>query len=325
MTGQDIIARDNVSYHLAPALAAVDLEAALASLTPNTRRAYGRALASFRAYCDGQGWTAPTSMLLRRQVLVAWAADMRDRGLSAQTIRQALAATRWAAGLAADAGEIDDAVLAGLQRRIKVAGGGVRQGRWYSFDELQRLVRAPRGAGPRPARDRAALALLGGCALRRAELASLTIGNLVERDGQPVALENFTGKGSKVRSVAIPEWARPYVAGWLRVYRKAGEWGPDAPLICEIAGGGHGTPTGRPVSPAAIYDALRAATAAAGLPEIAPHDLRRTAARLMKDGGADLLSIRDVLGHKSVATTERYLQTASGPALGTLAMDRLMK
>ena len=45
----------------------------------------------------------------------------------------------------------------------------------------------------------------------------------------------------------------------------------------------------------------------------------------MEDGGAGLRDIRDALGHSSVATTERYLQTASGPAMATLAMDRLMR
>ena len=74
-----------------------------------------------------------------------------------------------------------------------------------------------------------------------------------------------------------------------------------------------------------MHRILRQATAAAGLPDIAPHDLRRTAAKLMEDGGAGLRDIRDALGHASVATTERYLQTASGPAMATLAMDRLMR
>ena len=64
---------------------------------------------------------------------------------------------------------------------------------------------------------------------------------------------------------------------------------------------------------------------AAGLPDVAPHDLRRSAAKAMLDGGAGLHEIRDVLGHTSVSTTERYLQTAAGPALGTLAMDRLLE
>ena len=45
----------------------------------------------------------------------------------------------------------------------------------------------------------------------------------------------------------------------------------------------------------------------------------------MQDGGAQLHEIRDVLGHTSVSTTERYLATAAGPALGTMFMDKLLE
>ena len=304
--------------------AQLDVDAELATLTPNTQRAYGRALRQFGDFCAGQGWHDPMVTLLRRSVLSAWESDMRQRGLATQTIRQSLAAVRWAAALAADADQVDEAELARM-RRIKVHGSGVRQGVWLDRDDLLRLVRAPRGADVRSLRDRAMLALVAGCGLRRAELCALQLRQVDERDGAPVALVNLVGKGSKMRSVAIPEWTRPHLAAWLRSYRASCDLVPGDPLVCEIAGGGHGTPTGRPIHPGTFYRVLRQACATAGLPDIAPHDLRRTTAKMMQDGGASLDAIRDALGHRSTATTERYLKTAQGPALGTLAMDRIMR
>ena len=320
----NVTARDNSDYSPTQAAKALDLAAALASLTPHTRTAYQRQLAAFRSYCDGCGWHAPTPALLRPTVLEAWLASMRLAGRSPATCKQGKAAVCWAARQAKRAGMISATDLADLVEVRVSGGGGVRQGRWLDAGDLQRLVRSQRGAGVRPVRDRAILALLAGCALRRAELCDLRISHLQEIDGAPVAIVNLHGKGDKLRSVAIPEWARPHVATWLRLYRRQCEPDPTAPLISAIDGAGKGSATGEPLRPASVHRILRQATAAAGLPDIAPHDLRRTAAKLMEDGGAGLRAIRDALGHASVATTEKYLETARGPAMATLAMDRLM-
>ena len=321
---QDISRRDN--RHYSPTQpAALDLQAALQALTPHTQTAYKRHLAGFLAYCAACGWNNPTVELLRPTVLEAWLANMRQDGRSPATCKQAKAAVCWAARQAKRAGELDTSTLVDLQEVAVAGGGGVRQGRWLQAQDLLRLVRAPRGVGLRPVRDRALLAILAGCVLRRAELCDLTLAHLDERDGQPVALVNLMGKGSKLRSVAIPEWSRPHVAKWLVLYREQCDPGPNWPLVCEVAGGGRGQATGKALRPPSIYRILQQASTAAGLPEIAPHDLRRTGAKLMEDGGAGLRDIRDALGHSSVATTERYLQTASGPAMATLAMDRLMR
>lgn len=321
---QDISVRDTYGYRPTQAAAALDLAAELKKLTPNTEKAYKGKLAAFRAYCDGCGWHAPTPALLRPTVLEAWLAHRRQCGLSPETCKQGRTAVLWAARQAKRARLLDATQLADLAEVKVRAGRGVRQGRWLDAADLQRLVRAQRGGTPRAIRDRAVLALLAGCALRRAELCDLTLGHLAEQDGAPVAIVNLHGKGDKLRSVAIPLWARPHVATWLRLYRRQCEPDQTAPLISAIDGAGRGSATGEQLRPASVHRILRQATAAAGLPDIAPHDLRRTAAKLMEDGGAGLRAIRDALGHSSVATTEKYLQTASGPAMATLAMDKLM-
>ena len=317
----DITGRDTRRYRPTQAL---DLAAALATLTPHTRTAYQRQLAAFGSYCAGCGWDWPLVDLLRPTVLEAWLSSRRQCGLSPETCKQGRTAVLWAARQAKRAGLLDAIALADLAEVKVKARGGVRQGRWLDAGDLQRLVRAQRGPSTRAVRDRAVLALLAGCALRRAELCDLTIAHLVEQDGAPVAIVNLHGKGDKLRSVAIPVWARPYVTRWLALYREQAEPGPSAPLISAIDGAGRGRATAEPLRPASVHRILRQATAAAGLPDVAPHDLRRTAAKLMEDGGAGLRAIRDALGHSSVATTEKYLETARGPATATLAMDKLM-
>ena len=56
-----------------------------------------------------------------------------------------------------------------------------------------------------------------------------------------------------------------------------------------------------------LWDVVRAAAAAAGIPKLAPHDLRRTCARLCHLAGGELDQIQFLLGHVSIQTTERYL------------------
>lgn len=82
-----------------------------------------------------------------------------------------------------------------------------------------------------------------------------------------------------------------------------------------------------PITPQAVFYIVRNAARRAGLaPEVgdvAPHDLRRTGARLMREGGASLEQIQMVLGHSSVQTTERYLGSKLELREGKAATDRI--
>ena len=311
---EDITPHDKIPYR-------ANLDAALLALKPETKRAYTRALRQYATFCTLHGWEVTP----QADVLEAWQADMRGRGLAPKTISQSLAAVRWAARKARRWNVIDAVTLHELSEVHAVGGAGVRLGRWLTMDELQRLIRAPRGQGAGAVRDRAMLAMLAGCGLRRMELCRLTFAHLEERDGEPTALVNLVGKRDRVRSVAIPRFVRPWLASWLRVYRDACPVTPQSPLLANVRPGGLGWVECRAISPDTVYRVLASAAVAAGLPDVAPHDLRRSAAKAMQDGGAGLHEIRDVLGHTSVSTTERYLATAAGPALGTLAMDRLLE
>jgi site-specific recombinase XerD len=100
--------------------------------------------------------------------------------------------------------------------------------------------------------------------------------------------------------VPIPEWVKSAVDAWTtaaairdgRVFRAVNKAG-------RIWGDG--------MSPKVLLDVVRAAAAHAGIEKLAPHDLRRTCARLCHSAGGELEQIQFLLGHVSVQTTERYL------------------
>jgi site-specific recombinase XerC len=118
-------------------------------------------------------------------------------------------------------------------------------------------------------RDRAILMLLVGCGVRRAELVSLTVTHLQPREGRWVLLD-VIGKGGRIRTIPVPAWAYTALAEWLR---QSGI--TEGLLFRSIARG----EMGRAISTQAVADMVHDYSAAIGHP-VAPHDLRRTYAKL---------------------------------------------
>jgi len=148
-------------------------------------------------------------------------------------------------------------------------------------------------------RDRAILSLLIGCGLRRAELVGLRTDDLQIREEHWV-IADLIGKGRHIRTVPVPAWAKRAVDGWTeaagittgRIFRRVSRFR-------KIWGEG--------ITPKAIWHVVKAAAQRAGIQNLAPHDLRRTCARLCHCSGGELEQIQFLLGHGSVQTTERYL------------------
>jgi len=144
------------------------------------------------------------------------------------------------------------------------------------------------------------LAMLIGCGLRRGERLALTSESIQQREDHWV-IADLVGKGGHVRTVPIPPWVKAAVDAWMsdagitsgRVFRAINKAG-------RIWGDG--------MSPKVLWDVVRAAAAQAGIEKLAPHDLRRTCARLCHLAGGELEQIQFLLGHVSVQTTERYLR-----------------
>lgn len=143
------------------------------------------------------------------------------------------------------------------------------------------------------------LAVLLGCGLRRSELTRLTVSHLQQRDGHWAIVDLF-GKGGHVRTVPVPGWVKVAIDSWLAIA------GIDTGIIFRcVSRTGH--VWGNRLSEKAVWWVVREYAKLAGINNLAPHDLRRTCARLCHSAGGELEQIQFLLGHRSVETTERYL------------------
>jgi site-specific recombinase XerD len=219
--------------------------------------------------------------------------------LSPSTINVRLSAIRKLATEAADNGLLAPELAAGIARVKGAKRLGVRVGNWLTLERAQVLLSAPDASTAKGKRDRAILAVLLGCALRRSEVAALTFEHIQQRDGRWVIVD-LIGKGGRVRTVPMPAWVKVAIDDWAqaagitsgRVWLSINKGG-------RIWGGG--------LTEKVIWQVLQEYAQAAGLPQIAPHDMRRTCAKLCRAAGGELEQIQLLLGHASIQTTEQYL------------------
>lgn len=273
------------------------LDSVLGTLTSEkTKQAYGTALADFLS------WTAERGEPLSRPLVEAWRAALLARGLSVSSVNQRLSAVRLLFRQAADRGALTAEEALRLASVPNVKQGGQRLGKWLTEGEAGKLLGVPDGKTRIGIRDRAILALLVACGLRRDELARLEVRHLQLRDERWVLLD-IQGKGRRRRTVPVPLWVKRLLDRWL----EAGEI-LEGPLFRRLRKGGRLAPLQR-VSEDLIYTLVRRSGAAIGHPELTPHDLRRTCAKLCRKAGGDLEQIQLLLGHASIQTTERYLGT----------------
>jgi integrase/recombinase XerD len=164
-----------------------------------------------------------------------------------------------------------------------------------SGEEVVRLLDSPAGTEPRDLRDRALLELLYGCGLRAAEACDLRLRDVRLEAGSL----RVTGKGGKQRVVPIGGAAEAALERYLARGRPrlAASGGCDRLFV---------SVRGRPLHPSDVRRALIRALERAGVPQRSPHALRHTFATHLLEGGADLRSIQDLLGHASVGTTQVY-------------------
>jgi integrase len=145
------------------------------------------------------------------------------------------------------------------------------------------------------------LAILG-CGLRRAELLRIQVEDLQQREGRWV-LPDLTGKGNRIRTVTVPAGVKARIDAWLsaagittgRIFRPVNK--RDVMVGTEIR------------DEKAVWRLVMGYAQATALGKLAPHDLRRTCAKLCRKAGGELEQIQLLLGHASIQTTERYLGT----------------
>jgi len=254
---------------------AVDRFLSSPALSEATRRAYAADLRDFSRWLDDQGIGLDD---LDVRVLAAYTAELgrARRGLAPTTIARRLSAVRSLARHALGPERVPDAALAPRRPR--------RLPETPALEEVESAVdRAGRDAEPLALRNAALLELAYSCGLRSAEVVALDLGD-VDLDREHV---HVRGKGGKERLVPLGEEAAWRVGLWLRDGRPGLARGASNALFLSVRG--------RRLDTSVLRRLLRN-----------PHRLRHAYATHLLEGGADLRTIQELLGHASLSTTQIY-------------------
>src|SRR5581483_712410 len=260
----------------------------------SSQRSYDHAIRQFIDwYCS------EPRLAFNKTVVIRYRIFLEQAYYASSTINLRLAAIRRLAYEAADAGLLSPDLAAGIRRVKGVKKFGVRIGNWPTAEQGKCILGVLDHQTLRGIRDYAMVAVLLGCGLRPPEAATLSMQDLQQREEHWV-FADLVGKGGHVRTVPVPFWIAAALRTWITEAKIT-----DGPIFRAInkAGriGAHG------FSPKVIWGVVKQACSACGLSNAAPHDLRRTCARLCHDRGGELEQIQFLLGHVSVQTTERYL------------------
>ena len=257
--------------------------------SPQTRRAYAKALDDLFGFSAGRP--------LSRELLMSWKAGMD--GLAPSTVNVRLSAVRKLVSEARHNGLLGAEEAGALTEVPNLRQSGTRLGNWLTREQARELLRVPNRDTLIGKRDYALLAVLVGCGLRRAELASLDVEILQLRENRWVLLD-LRGKGRRIRTVPVPLWVKRGIDDWVNA-AGIGE----GKLFRSVRKGGKRI--GEALSDWAVWAVVTEAAAAIGVGRFGAHDLRRTCAKLCRKAGGDLEQIKFLLGHASIQTTERYL------------------
>jgi integrase/recombinase XerD len=271
-------------------------------LAPNSLAAYRRDLRRYTAYLRRRGVTGDVAHV-DESVVAGYVDELQqartDDGLrryKESSIARALAAVRSFHRFCVEEG------LLRSDPSEEVGAPRVPQGipKALTETEVEALLDAVPGDGPRPRRDRAILELLYAGGLRISELVGLDLGDVDLYDG----LVRVLGKGNKERVAPLGRTAREAVGDYLTTGRPQLAGRTSTPALFLNARGGRLTRQG-------AWLIVRAAGDRAGLQgRLFPHVLRHSCATHMLDRGADIRVVQELLGHASLSTTQVYTKVS---------------
>jgi site-specific recombinase XerD len=259
------------------ARAAADRFLASPALSEATRRAYGGDVGEFCTWLEGRSTSLEAVDVRVLADYVAWLGGARrGRKLAPATISRKLAAVRAFLRHALGPERVPDARLGPRRaRRLPDAPAAA---------EIERTLEALEGEGPVALRNRALVELVYSAGLRSAEAVGLDLGDV---DFEQELVHVRRGKGGKERVVPLGEEAALWLARYLREARPALARGANDAFFLSARGRRLDTSTLRRIVPH-------------------PHRLRHAFATHLLDGGADLRTIQELLGHSSLSTTQVY-------------------
>ena len=259
-------------------------------LAANTLRAYQRDLTQYLDFLDG---AEPDEDLVETFI-----SALRDDGLAPSTIARKMASIK---GLhrflvAEQYRDADPTLLLDSPKQ------GDPLPKALTVEQAIALVEAPEIRTLKGRRDRAVLEFLYGTGSRVSEAVALDLTDVDIEDRVAI----LTGKGSKQRLVPLGNQAVEAVRRWLPdrseivIRQQRGD-----PLFTSVRG--------RRLSRQAVFNIVREAAVAVGIPGkmVSPHVLRHSAATHMVEGGADLRTVQELLGHATISTTQVYTRVSS--------------
>jgi integrase/recombinase XerC len=259
---------------------------------------YRREIAQFMEFAQGRGvrdWAAVQPALLRK-----WLADLHARGYVKGSIARRVSELRSFYAWMAQAKLVD----ANPVQAISAPRLPQRLPRPLNIEEVEALLDVPNPQTPQGQRDRAMLELLYAGGLRVSELLALDVGSLDLAQEQVRVL----GKGAKERVVLFGAPARRALEVYLQNGRQALLERRDRRTSALFL-----NRFGRRLSISMFTRTLSAYALSAGIERpITPHMLRHSFATHLLDGGADLRSVQELLGHESLGTTQIYTQVSQG-------------
>ncbi|HLT00015.1 MAG TPA: site-specific tyrosine recombinase XerD [Acholeplasma sp.] len=260
-------------------------------LSKNTQQAYLTDIEGYQAFLEKYHKITKVDKIERKH-LEAYLKSLKNKGLSAKSMARKLTSIKAFHQFLLDEKEVDTNIALRVERpKIEKSLPSV-----LSIDEVVKLLEVVDKSTPLGLRNTALLELIYGSGLRVSELLDIQTSDIHMAQAYVVV----TGKGSKERMVPISDMAVIAIRNYLTDGREALLKKPSTYLFLNL--------NGEKLSRVGFFKVLKKLAADANLnPEaISPHTLRHSFATHLLEGGMDLRSIQNLLGHEDISTTQIY-------------------
>jgi integrase/recombinase XerC len=266
--------------------------------SPLTIKSYREDLSALNEYLTESYGRAPDPAEITSLDLRGYVAALHEAGYAKTSVARRLASLRSFFRFAQREGLAD----ANPAKPLRNPRPDRKLPHFLSTQEIGQLLAAPPAANPMGLRDRAILETMYSAGLRVSELVGINAGDLDADDG----LVRIRGKGRRERLAPLGSFALEAIDGWVKVRRVSSKepQGPAAPLFVSRLG--------RRITTRSVARMLEKYLKLTGLDlRTTPHTLRHSFATHLLDRGADIRSVQELLGHKSLVTTQIYTHVST--------------